>query len=110
MWICLNDSFLSIVAKDCAPDELLVRARRKGDIDKIFPGARVVTSKTTDYRWRAVVKRKRVADALAGEVSRINYDNFKDSVSNKRLHDAYLRVWTAMADLQPGNTFQHLRV
>ena len=25
MWICLNNAFLSIVHKDCAPDELLVR-------------------------------------------------------------------------------------
>lgn len=103
MWVCLNDAFLSIVSKDCPRDSLLVRARRKGDLEKIFPGAKVTVSRTTDYRFRAVVKRNAVADALRGEVSRITYDNFKDSVTDKKLHSAYLRVWTAMADLQPGS-------
>ncbi len=102
MWLCINDAFLSIVSKDCARDELLVRARRKGDIEKIFPGARVVVSTKTDYRFRAVVKRNDVADALRMEVSRITYENFKDSVTDKPLHDAYLRVWTVMETLQPG--------
>ena len=32
MWICLNNAFLSVVSKDCRPDELLVRARRKGEL------------------------------------------------------------------------------
>lgn len=102
MWICLNDAFLSIVSKDCPRDSLLVRARRKGDIEKIFPEAVVRMTKGTDYRWRAVVKRAVVVDALSGEVGRITYDNFKDSVTDKKLHAAYLRVWSAMADLQPG--------
>ena len=37
MCLCLSDGFLSIVAKDCADDELLVRARRHGDIERTFP-------------------------------------------------------------------------
>jgi hypothetical protein len=28
MWIMANNSYLSIVSKDCGPAELLVRARR----------------------------------------------------------------------------------
>lgn len=101
MWLCLNDSFLSIVRKDCAPDELLVRARRRGDITKVFSGAKVKQSGRTDYRFRAVVKVADVTAAFAREVSRIDYDNFKDSVRDQKLHDAYLRVWMALADLQP---------
>ena len=36
MWLMMNDCFLSIVAKDCKEDELLVRARRPGDIERVF--------------------------------------------------------------------------
>lgn len=101
MWLCLNDAFFSLVSKDCARDEVLVRARRKGDIEKVFPGAVARCSEATDYLYRAAVKRDEVAAALAREVARITYPNFKDAVKDDDLHRAYLRVWAAMADLQP---------
>ena len=99
MWLSLNDAFLSFVSKDCARDEVLVRARRKGDIEKIFPRAKVTCYTKSDYLYRAAVKRDEVKKALAGEVDGISYPNFKDSVENSELHNAYLRVWTAMAAL-----------
>lgn len=105
VWLMLNDAFFSLVAKDCARDELLVRARRKGDIEKVFPEAKVRRDDGTDYLYRAPIKRDVIAKAMAGEVARINYPNFKDSVTDDRLHNAYLRVWTAMASLQPGGLF-----
>lgn len=101
MWIMLNDCFLSIVSKDCRRDELLVRARREGDIEKVFPKATVTRYTKSDYLFRAVVKRTTVEEALAGEVQRILYGNFKSSVRDRPLHDAYLRVWSTMAELQP---------
>ena len=101
MWLMLSDSFLSIVSKDCASDELLVRARRRGDIEKVFPEAVVTRTIKADYLYRAVLKRVRIAEALACEVDNMGYSNFKSSVLNKKLHNAYLRVWTAMASLQP---------
>lgn len=108
MWLMLNDAFLSIVSKDCPRSSLLVRARRKGDIEKIFPDATVKRSTTTDYLFRAVVPRDQVEQAIVGEVRRINYGNFKDSVTDKPLHDAYLRCWTAMASLQPTKPYSGL--
>lgn len=107
MWVMLSDAFLSIVNKDCARDELLVRARRPGDIEKIFPQAKVTRDTRTDYLFRARIKRKAVADAMSAEVNRINYSNFKDSVSDDALHNAYLRVWNAMSDLQNQRPFSH---
>jgi hypothetical protein len=101
MWFMLNDCFLSIVNKDCARDELMVRARRPGDIEKLFPKAQVTEYTASDYHYRAAVKRTELAEALVGEISRVTYSNFKDSVQDKPLHDAYLRVWHAMAALQP---------
>jgi hypothetical protein len=105
MWICLNDAFLSIVAKDCPPDHLLVRARRKGDIERVFPGVVARESRHTDYRWRAAVPRERVAQAIAERLLSIDYDNFKDSVADRALHDAYARVWGVMYGLQSERSF-----
>lgn len=100
MWIFLNDCFFSIVAKECARDELLVRARRKGDIEKVFPGAKVRKGEFTDYAYRAPVKKTEIASAMAGEINRVTYTNFKDSVTDDKLHGAYSRVWAAMATEQ----------
>jgi hypothetical protein len=101
MWIMLNDCFISLVAKDCSRDEVLVRARRPGDLEKLFPGVRVEKTTTTDYLFRAKVKRSDVSRMLAGEVERVTYPNFKNSVDDHPLHDAYMLVWTAMSRLQP---------
>ncbi|MCS6810079.1 MAG: hypothetical protein NZ694_02270 [Tepidimonas sp.] len=100
MWICLNDAFLSIVAKDCPPDSLLVRARRKGDIERVFPGYPVRESLHTDYRYRAVVPREVVAETIAQRLREVDYGNFKASVADDDLHDAYARVWGVMFGLQ----------
>lgn len=100
MWILLNDCFVSIVSKDCKPDELMVRARRKGDIEKLFPKATVTRYTKSDYLYRAPVKKEVIKAALVGEVDRVVYNNFKSSVRDNDLHNAYLRVWNAMAALQ----------
>ena len=102
MWVMMSDAFLSIVWGDrCAEDELLVRARRPGDIDRVFPNAVVFQTTDTDYRYRAVVDRALVAGAMAREVMAVDYDNFKGSVKDKVYHDALLRTWGTMAALQP---------
>lgn len=101
MWVCLNRSFLSIVNQPDNKDVLLVRARRKGDIQKVFPGAKVKRTPERDYLYRAVIPRTEVARAIADEVVNINYGNFKASVRDNRLHDAYSSVWTIMSRLQP---------
>lgn len=109
MWLMLNDAFLSFVSKDCKPSELLVRARRPGDIEKIFPNARVTEYDRSDYQFRAVVTRDAVKTALAGEVDRVVYNNFKNSVRDNPLHNAYNAVWSTMAKLQPKAPYSGLR-
>ena len=96
----MNDCCFSIVSKDCARDELLVRARRKGDIEKVFPKARVRRNAKADYLYRAAVKKDVIATALKGEVDRVTYPNFKSSVADPKLHGAYMRVWSALGPLQ----------
>ncbi len=100
MWIMTNNSYLSIVSKDCGPAELLVRARRAGDIEKVFPDAKVTRSTNRDYLYRAVLPRDVVKQALAAMIDKIDYPNFKDSVEDSSLHAAYVSVWHAMAGLQ----------
>ena len=100
MWLMLSDCFYSIVAKDCRPDELLVRARRAGDIEKVFPDAKVIRQTHSDYLYRAVLPRDVVKQALAAMIDKIDYPNFKDSVEDSSLHAAYAGVWHAMAGLQ----------
>jgi hypothetical protein len=53
MWLMFSNCFLSIVRKDCGEAELLVRARRRGDIERMFPSAKVTEDTKTDYLYRA---------------------------------------------------------
>lgn len=101
MWILLHDCFFSIVSKDCAPDELMVRARREGDIQKLWPDAKVTRYTKSDYLFRAAIKKVDITSIMADEIEDIDYSNFKDTVKDNRLHNAYLSIWTALSALQP---------
>jgi hypothetical protein len=100
VWICLNSGFYSIVKKDCGADQLLVRARRNDDIEKIWPAARVHELAGSDYAYRAAIPKADVVKAIATRIRAIDYSNFKDSVEDDRLHQAYARIWQTMAALQ----------
>lgn len=99
MWIFLNNAFLSIVA-DRDSDNLLVRARIAGDIERTFPGFKVTEGGGSDYRFRAWVDRETVADTLRTQVQSIDYSNFKSSVKDTDRHDAYFDVWDTMRAYQ----------
>lgn len=99
MWIMLSDAFLSIVASEF-PDDLLVRARARGDIEKVFPRVDVEFTPKGDYHYRATIARQTVCDKIVTEIVNIDYPNFKNSVAEKDRHDAYLRCWGVMAAFQ----------
>lgn len=122
MWVFLNDAFFSIVdekakesktrkpAKRRATDRdiLVVRARLKGDIERVFTQhmklagkpLEVTESALSDYRFRARVPRGIVKEVMVAEVQRITYGNFKDSVAEDDRHKAYSGVWGVMYRLQ----------
>jgi len=101
MWIFLSDSFLSIVDKgDPTGQSLLVRARRRGDIERVFPDAEVVENAGTDYAYRARIDREQVALAMAEQVRGIRYPNFKATVTDDDRHRAYMDTWQAMMRFQ----------
>ncbi len=102
MWIVLNKTFISIVENRHNKNELLVRSRVKGDIEKIFPDAEVIENNDADYLFRAFLPRGQVSEAIKKEVDMIDYDNFKDSVPKsdiKRLN-LYMNVWSNLRHLQ----------
>jgi hypothetical protein len=100
MWLFVKDAFLSIVKYAEDPTALLVRARIKGDIERVFPNAKVKKTPSRDYLFRAVIPREEVAQAVARQAMQIDYGNFKDSVADADRHNAYMKCWSAMWRLQ----------
>ena len=101
MWFCFSNAFLSIVDPDDGSSDLLVRARRPDDIKRIFPDAIVARTAGRDYLFRAYIDRELVGRVIAENVTKITYPNFKNSVKEHLLHDAYSKIWHIMSNLQP---------
>ncbi len=97
MWIFQNEAFLSVVAERGGTGRVLVRSRIEGDIQRALPAAEVFEDASADYRYRAFVSKADLKASLADAVDAIDYDNFKNSVRDRKRHDAYMNVWGAMA-------------
>ena len=100
MWIQFNNAFLSIVENRDNKSELLVRARVKGDIEKIFPDADVFEDENADYKYRALISKAKVAAKMMFKMTDINYDNFKNSVKESERKNIYSKVWMELKKLQ----------
>ena len=100
MWLGLSNAFLSIVAHRDKPDHLLIRARKEGHIENIFPEAEVSCTPDADYRFRAVIERSIVSKVISAQIEATSYDNFKNSVNDSGLHDAYMDMWSTMYHYQ----------
>jgi len=104
MWIMQNNAFLSIVKPGPRDPNragnLLVRARVRGHIEAVFPKAVVQEVPGRDYQFRAYLPTEQVGMAIAMNIEAIDYGNFKSSVKNPALHDAYACVWGVMAQEQ----------
>ena len=83
MWIFTNRAFLSIVRHSDKPGILIVRSRFPGHIESIFRGANVTENPFRDYRFRAEIPAKQVADRIGAAVLNIDYESFKDSVDTR---------------------------
>jgi len=105
MWVFLNDAWLSIVEDREDEEQLLVRSRRSGDVARTF-GVEEFQDLKADYWYRAHIPRDQVAGAIAREVLRIDYPNFKNSVKDDTLHAAYSKVWTVGFNLQANESIK----
>ena len=102
MWIIMNDAFLSVVQNIYNEDELLVRARVEGDIERVFPNAEVFADEGSDYKYRSYLNKREVAKVIEWSVLDIDYGNFKNSVakSDEKRRSAYDSVWSDLLRLQ----------
>ena len=102
MWIIMNDAFLSVVQNIYDEDELLVRARVEGDIERVFSNAKVFEDEGSDYKYRSYLNKREVAKVIEWNVLDIDYGNFKNSVpsSDSKRRKVYDRVWSDLLRLQ----------
>lgn len=100
MWIFLTDAIFSIVAHETNPDVLLVRSRKKGDIERYFPEADVEIGLGYDYLCRSRIPRDEVAKVISNALLNITYGNFKNSVKDGSRRKSYIEVWEVMREYQ----------
>jgi hypothetical protein len=111
MWLLTSDGFYAIVQKS-GENELCIRARDAGDLDRLRSRYLPTLTETLetrggDYRYRAWVSRDALAEGLAAIVRDLDYANFKDEVARRdsvRAH-IYGEVWGVLGEIQPGGPY-----
>jgi hypothetical protein len=96
MWLGHSNGWLSIVAHRERPNDLLVRARRDKHISSFWPDVEIKFNADADYPYRSVISRDDVADVVMKYINGIDYDNFKQTVDEKNLADAFTSMWCTM--------------
>ena len=107
MWIFTTIGFFSIVQKP-GEERLTVRARAKKDLDALrsqyLPSlSETIEGAGTDYRYRAMVPRADLSEAMSRMVADITYSNFKSEVTRcagPGRASLYHRIWEAMLKLR----------
>ncbi len=100
-WLCLNDSFVSIIAHRKNQQLLVVRARRKEHLINLLGDSIDITiTPERDYKYRTTVERRSFAQIVASRIEQIDYGNFKDSVGDEDLHKMYERFWSLHRQFQ----------
>lgn len=101
MWICQNNSFVSIV-KDRYSDGLLCRARKRQHLVAFLENYNYLNGlifelppHETDYQYRVLLSVDVVSACIANTISKINYDNFKGSVKDDDLYKMYSETWSS---------------
>jgi len=100
MWVCLNNAFVSVVRDRNDPRNLLVRARRREHLERLFPGREIVEIPDADYRYRLFVPQEDFTRVVVQRIAAIDYDNFKNSVDDPELHALYERFWELHREYQ----------
>lgn len=124
MWVATNFGFFSVVQRPqvtrshdselLAALDLQVRARELGHITELrrrmgLMGRDIQRWTNSDYEFRMFISYDEWAHFMARLTYDITYDNFKSSVVDRRLHDAYLRVWGVIASTFDRRTYRGKR-
>lgn len=99
MWVMTKTGFYSTVEDRANPDVLIVRCRVREDMEAT--GWPYAETPDADYAFRAMVPRANWAAFIAAETVTINYDNFKDSLTDPVRHEVYMNVWLELLALNP---------
>lgn len=94
MWLCLSNGFLSIVQDKNVKNQFLVRAREKTHLEFYFPNVDIIDNVMGDYPYRIFIQKSEFMEFLSNYVESINYDNFKNSVTDQKLHYFFLKIWS----------------
>ena len=106
MWLITTRGFYSVVEHRSDPERLIVRARRREDLEalaELIPDLEIFSDRRADYRWRAVVARAEWALAVAQLAAEIDYSNFKSAVGQRQDDERaglYAEVWRVLYGLQ----------
>lgn len=100
MWVFTQGGLLSAVQHQTDPDLLVVRARQREHLKYHFPLHEPFHTPGSDYHWRVIATKEQFASVLVAAAMKIDYSNFKDSVSDE-LYPVYTNVWAAALRLQP---------
>lgn len=103
MWLCTKYGFFSLVCarkdKDdyaSAPDFslIMIRARNRdhlANLQKAFPGifvdTEIIENTHTDYPFRILLKREKIAELMAGLLDDLVYTNFKSEAERNMPED-----------------------
>lgn len=98
MWVMTSAGFFSAVEDRNNNLNVIVRARAETDIKKMaaLTGSRYAKTPDADYPYRLTCGKEVWANTLKVLALNINYDNFKNSVTDDDHREAYHAVWTDM--------------
>ena len=109
MWVFTKDGFLSAVQNNEDRARMRVRARRRDDLERAFPGSKIIDLKESggqfDYRWHLDVARGEWVDYLVESAMDIDYTSHaKEAMTrggqDREMYSALLEVWSTMYRLQ----------
>ena len=109
MWIFCKHGYFSAVAHNAKPDTILLRARFKGDLERLrdrfpdFVGSETAVKATpdADYAYRMELPKSAWAEIVAAVANDIDYPNFKSRVHDGTVRDdAYMGCWAALRRAQ----------
>lgn len=103
MWLFCKSGFFSAVVDRDDTERVLVRARFKGDLERLqssMPRSarnEVLHTPDADYPFRSFVRRSDWETAVLAQAEEMDYHNFKAAAHDGTNRDAaYMAVWSAM--------------
>ena len=112
MWTFTRDGFFAVVKDSyCGEDELMIRGRNRGDIERLLAKAgdadsEIIELPDADYRFRTKIPVEKWAWYVSHEAAGIDYATVKDTLigSDDDRSEAYFTCWMALQRYQQAST------